>query len=478
MKKTLLLIITLVLVLLLAIPSTIGRQAEARYQDFLTQMQRNGLRIVRHDYQRGWLQATAKTEFELIQPPASYADSDLKPLRFVLDNRINHGPYSPQQGLVWASFAVDTKVHSEDGSLFPSDYPGQIYTRIKWDGTGATLIDLPKYERPFQAGQAAIRFDGAQGQILYGIGLDRIKADITAPFLRFSNHEKPLLEFAGVSFKSDYRRAEDGLMVGTARFDLTQLHLHTPDAAEQLQLQGLTMDFENTASDGMANGLFSYRLTSAIMNGDSYGPMRLDIRASNLATPALVRLEQALEEIAAQQLSDEQQAMAVFGTLLGSGPELLAGNPRLAIEQLHITTPEGLIEGHFEVQPLGLQWSEISNIPVILEKLSANAGLQMPEKYFHALFEQQARQSILSQFEQQRLLGAPADEPDPAELDAWASAAASQQIEGLLAQEILVREHTQLGTSLSLKNGLLSINGKAVPIPLLTDTPSQTDPRL
>lgn len=471
MKKIVLIITALVMVLLLlAIPGAIGSQAEARYQDFLAQMQGNGLHLVSHDYQRGWLQATAKTEFELVQPPAGYTDTELRPLRFVLDSRISHGPYSPQQGWVWASFMVDTQVRSEDGSLFPVDYPGQVHTRIEWDGAGATLIDLPKYERPFQAGQAAIRFDGAQGQIHYSIGLDRIRADISAPYLRFSNHERPLLECEGVTFKSDHRRTAEGLMVGTVRFDLAQLHLQTPDAAEQMQLQGLAMNFENTATDGMANGLFSYRLDAARLNGEGYGPMRLDLRASNLAAPALVRLQQAMEEIATQQLPEEQQALAVFGTLLGSGPELLAGDPKLAIEQLHITTPEGLIEGHFEIQPHGLQWSEISNIPVILDKLSAEAALQMPEKYFHALFEQQARQNLLSQIEQQRLLGAPADDPDPAQLAAWTEAAASQQIAGLLTQEILVRERSQLGTLISLNNGLLSINGKAVPIPLLTGT--------
>ena len=58
--------------------------------------------------------------------------------------------------------------------------------------------------------------------------------------------------------------------------------------------------------------------------------------------------------------------------------------------------------------------------------------------------------------------------PTPGELQEMVEAAATEQLDQLLVQGLVEREGSDIATVASLSNGLLTVNGKTVPLTMLT----------
>jgi len=472
MRKLLMVILVLAALLLLTVPGVVGMHAQGRYQQMVGQLQASGLRVVRNDYQRDWFGATAETELELPMPQDAAPQKSPQPLRFVLRSEISHGPFFPAQGVTGDQLIIDSEFLSGGKPLFPADYPALIQTRISLDGNGRTLIDLPPLDLPGRNGQPAIQFKGAKGEMGFRADYGHLAMDLKLPYLRIDNGQGALFELEGAIMDGAYERGAAGLMLGSGGVTVSRVEMLSGQVAS-LELQGLGAKIESSAEGDLVKGAVHYTVDSVVTNGDSYGPAELDLRVDHLSAPVLGRMQKAMDEMASQNLPPEQQGMALLSVMMSSGEEFLRSDPRLVLERLYVQTPEGTIEGRFKLQPIGLEWAEISNISAILNKLDAEAELQMPEPLFRALFEQQARQVVMMQVEQQRMLGKDVATPDFAQLESQVAAMADQQLEALLQQEVLVRKGSDIATVATLRNGLLTVNGKSLPLPILGPPPTQ-----
>lgn len=467
MRKFLILILILAGLLLLAVPAVVGMQTEQRYREMVGQLEMSGFRVTRHDYRRGWFDATAETDLELPVPDPGQQAASPNPVGFTLHSDITHGAFLFSGGEHGGELVIDTEILSQGKPLFPADYPAIIQTRVGLDGEGRTLIDLPAIELSATEGHPAISFQGAKGTLAFRADNSRLAMDVTMPHLQLDKGHQAGFELEGVSLNGDYVRGIEGLMLGATAMQAKRIEMSSAAGGPQLKMQNLDVRGESLAQAGLIKGNIHYALDSMLVDGNTYGPIEVDVQVGNLSPVALAQIQQAMDELAGQQLPPQQRGMAVMGVLLNNGPELLKSNPRFAIERLHVQTPDGVIEGVFQVQPVGLEWAEISNMAAILNKLEAKAELQMPEPLFLALFEQQARQALVMQIQQQRMLGENVPEPDPEQMAARVAALAQQQLDGLLQQEILVRKGTDISTAASLRSGLLTVNGKSLPLPVL-----------
>lgn len=469
MKKIILILFVLAALILLAAPAVVGMQAEAHYQALVAGLEKNGFRVVRNHYRRGWLGASAETEFELAVP--ADAGAPPKTLGFVLRNRITHAPYSREHGVLPALAVIDTRLLPGGEPLFPADGPAPIQTRIGLDGAGRILIDFPELEQPARNGEPAIRFGGAKGTAAFSPGHDELTIDFRLPFLRIREQGGAGAEISAISLDARAGRTAAGLMLGSSRFGIGRI-LVRPGGGGGLDIGNLLIEAETSAAGEMVEGRVSYALDSVRTDGAGFGPMVLDARFGNLPAAALAAIRQGVEEINSRRLPPDQQGMALFGVVMSNAAALLAADPRLSVDRLRLVTPEGVIEGWIELQTEGLQWAEISNPSTVLSKLLLDAGLRMPEKLLRQVFEQQARRMLMAQAARQRMPGeqAPEPGPDPERLRAQASMVAAQQIDSLLTQEILVRDGTAVETAASLRDGLLTVNGKTIPLPMMVQS--------
>ncbi len=154
--------------------------------------------------------------------------------------------------------------------------------------------------------------------------------------------------------------------------------------------------------------------------------------------------------------------MAVLGALAGSGQALMESNPKLVIDPLRLQTREGLMEGRFSIQPVGLELGDVNDLMTLLSKLVAEASLKMPEPLYHKLFIHQMELQFRQQLKEGEQL------PDDPEWNARLAAAAERQLNGLLLQGVLERDGDRLVTEATLSDSLLTVNGKMIPLPTVT----------
>lgn len=473
MRKLLIALLVLVGLLLLAVPAVVGMHAEVRYKEMVGQLEMSGFRVIRHDYQRGWFDATAETDLELPVPqmPDPTQQQQPKPVGFTLRSDIAHGPFS--QGVTGEQLLIDSQILSQGKPLFPADYPALIQTKVSLDGEGRTLIDLPAIDLPAREGHPAISFQGAKGEMEFRTDNGRMAMNLELPSLQLSSGQQAGFVLEGMSLTGDYTRSSEGLMLGTGDMKARRIGMASATGITGVEIRNLDIEVESAIEAKLVNGRMRYRLDSIKVAEDNFGPIDVELQMDNLSALALAQIQQGMDELGQQQLPPQQRGMAAMGVMLNNGPVLLKDDPRFAIKRLHVQTPDGVIDGSLKVQPVGLEWAEIANMPAILNKLEAEAELQMPERLFLAMFKQQARQVVMMQIEQQRMLGEEVAEPDPEQMEVHIENMARQQLDGLLQQEILVRKGEDIATVASLRNGLLTVNGKSLPLPIMQPPPGQ-----
>ncbi|WP_273438203.1 YdgA family protein [Sedimenticola selenatireducens] len=446
---------------LMAAPGIIGFQVEKYYQGLMQQFAKGGVELVSQDYQRAWFGAESRTGF-LVRIPGGADRSKTETLNFSLVSHIVHGPLTTE-GVRLADIQSDIRVEGE--SLLPADYEAVIRTLIEIDGQGSTRIDLPASEIPASGQRPSIRFSGVEGEMRFDAAFEQVDARFTLPTLRLAQQSGQLLEIDGMQFDSHSRRDISGLMLGGGRFEIGRIGLRDEESGSRFEIRQLGIDAQSNASETAVSASVRYRLEELAVNETAYGPADIQLGVGNLSPKALLQVQQSIDEINAQQLSDEKKGMALLSVLMGNAPALLKGDPVVTIDKLSIQTPDGLITGKLSVQSVGLELKEIGNAPAVLNKLVADASLQMPKRLFMLLVQQKVEADLLRQFEQRRLIEPESEMPDTEQLKEMAATLADRQLSLLLGQEILLAQGDMIATQATLSGGLLSVNGKTIPLP-------------
>lgn len=448
---------------LLSMPGILGFQVQESYQTLIQGIQGGGLQVSSQTYRRDWFGATARTEFYLPLPESpDQASPTSQGLRFTLVSQINHGPLTT----AGAGLAdLSSHILLEDTPLFPADAGARIETAIGLDGAGSVSLQLPATEVAADGKRPKIGFAGLQGELTFDSGFDALDARFDLAGISAAQDGAWSMDLGRMALLSRTNQGADGLRLGEGSLTLERLRLDEATGSAGLDLGGLSMDVVTSARDSVVDGEVSYRLDKAIVDGRKYGPVSLKLTMANMSSRFLASIQAAAEEANARRLTQEERGLAVMNQLISGAPDLLKQDPRISLEELSLETPDGLVRGSFTIQALGLRWEEIGDLPRVLNKLVAEASISMPEPLLRLLFVEKAEAEIRQQVEQRKLMGEPVKMPEPEKLRELALQLADQQIDQLIRQEFLLARDGYLATDASLSDGLLSVNGKMIPIP-------------
>ncbi len=457
MKKLAILFSILVAALFVA-PGLIGFKVQSKYQDVISVMQQNGLEVVSDDYRRGWFGARAETKFKLKMPSGVTG----KAVEFVMLNDIVHGPLSPDGGLALAAMGTSFKV--DDKVLFPGEENSVLRTSIGLGGNGETQIIIPALKLAGKPGRPEIQFSGAEGSISFDTGLSQFDMDIVMPGLWVAGDKGESLKFTEVILQGDSKAGLFSLLLGSGKFKIKQIDFNNPKKNIAVKIDAINISSDTSESDGKLAIAADYAVESVSVNDVVYGPAQFQIDFANISAEVVAKLQKEIRKMRALKLTKEQESMAMINLLLGAGPDLLQANPGVNIKRLFVKTPDGDIDGSLAVTANGLQWGEIGNLQAVLQKLEAEAAISLPEKLFRAVMEMQAKVAMMRRIEQRQKLGHEITTPSEEELDNMGKEMSEQQLQFLLQQEIVKREGTNISSQAKLGSGLLSVNGKTIPL--------------
>jgi uncharacterized protein YdgA (DUF945 family) len=290
------------------------------------------------------------------------------------------------------------------------------------------------------------------------------------PSMRLQASDGAAGELRDLRLDVDLRRGPGGLPVGRWRLGMEWMSV-TPPAqteAKPFAMHSFAVTGTSEERDGAMDVTADYQLGSLVAEGLTYGPFDLRLAARRLAVDALVRIQAAGEEAIAAGATAEGRSEALGVALLANADALLAKDPSVALDQLSFDMPEGRVAASFELRTVGLRAAELRNAQAALQRLQGKAALRLPEVVLAALLRQQGRQQLAALAEEH----GDAEQPSAEEVEEAAGQYAAQQIETLVAQQILVRDAGALAFAAELRNGLLTVNGKSIPLASLLQRPA------
>ena len=458
MKKIVILLTILVVVLFMA-PGLIGFKVQSRHQEVISRMQQSGMEVVSDEYRRGWFGSSSKTKFRLATPSEAKKGS----FEFTMLNDIVHGPLSPDGGLALAR--IGTSFMVDDKALFPGEENTVMQTNIGLDGSGKTVIAVPALKLADKPGRPEIQFSGADGTVLFDTGLRQFEMDLKMPQFWVGGDKGETLKITEVELKSSSKAGLYSLFLGNGNFLVKQIEFSNPKNEVAVKIDAINISGNTRESDGNLAFTASYAVDAVKVNDVVYGPAQFEMEFANISAEVISKLQKEIQEMQALKLTKEQESMAVMNLMLGAGPDILEANPKMAIKRLFVKTPDGDIDGTLSIAANGLQWKDIGSFQSVIKKLEADAAITVPEKIVKVVMEMQAKAAMTRQIEQRKKLGHEIATPSAEEMDQLVKQMAGQQLEFFLQQELVKREGANISTKAKLADGLLSVNGKTVPLP-------------
>lgn len=474
-------------------PWLIGRWAEQTYQGLLDDLAERGYVAVEQAYRRGWFEASAVT---LIAPATAIDARDPQRLlspRLHIVSRIEHGPRALGR---WPPplLSVRNRI-SVIGA--PRALPALVLEgRLGLGGALDLQLRLP--DVTYAGAAADLHLVDGRSDLALAPGGRRLRLSGALRLLEAQDPDAGALALHSSAWTLSLRRGDDGLPVGTLLLGMDAMRLDAAAPAattEPFALNGraLQLALELTRSDDHLALQATLDLEHLDLPGLVLGPSRLVLRLERLSAAALRALVAAERALAARRLPGSLYGFALAGLLAEQVPVLLAAGPTLRLEDLTLATADGPLSAALTLRlppapdesadaspdwapdraadgapdsppgasaPVALALGEYLQPDFWLGRLAGEGHLLVPQPLLARWIGAQQRARVRGELARQGIrLGAM-----PAELEAEVAAATDAALLALLRDRWLVAREGRLGAVLVLGDGLLTINGKTLPL--------------
>jgi len=456
--KKLLLLFLLIVAASAAAPGFLGMQAERRYEALVAQLEDAGYRVTDRHYARGWFSADARLQFEL--PSPEQTGGEAAPPVVLVKTHVVHGPFLGDPAPPFGLARLDSEVWLGEAPVVVRDGESEapLQTRIGFLGATHAAIRVPP--RQIALAEGTVEIAAVVGEFAFGAGDGIAVGSVSMPSVRLQGSDGSGGELGGLSLDVDFRRGPAGLPVGGWRFVLQRLTVDAPEA-QGFALDLLEIVVGTAERDGSIDATADYRVRSLTAEDERYGPFDMRFAITGLPPDALAQVQAAAEEAATLAATAEERGQAVAVALLANADALLANDPAIALERFTLDTPQGRVDASLTLQAVGLRAAQLRDPQGALSRIEGRAAVRVPETLLAAMLRQQARQQLARNAQAEE-----DDTPAPAAeaIEAAAAQHATQQIESLVTQQLLTREGETLVLAALLRNGLLTVNGKTIPL--------------
>lgn len=372
MKKKLVASGGIVLALLAAIlvpPYWFGLVTEAAFSERLeTLANRNGLKILRNRFERGWFSSQAETVLGL--PRTAIEINAL--------HAIHHGPFAfdrwldgdfnaaPMQARIETRGSL--KFASQESTAPAGALAFSVDTTMGLDGAGHARLDSPPLTRG--AGVHKLEWQGLQGDLHFDAGARHIRGQIRAPRLAHA-----LGVLVDLRFHSDLHAGVAGHYLGKTALDIDTAAF---GPGPLFRLKQLRLAAETSAhGDNLTLGI-SYDVTDIQATGDQYGPGRLALEIRKLDAAGLTRFREEINALQGSDKPKEQLDLIRLGKLLQLVGELAKKAPELEITELRLRMGDAEISGKAKFVLDGSKVNVAENPLLMLTVLAGEAELSLP----------------------------------------------------------------------------------------------------
>ena len=446
----------------------LGGQVRSLYQSSLKGADTWGIfSLAADDYRRGFLSSQARTQVDLNLPRGEGAGSP-ESVQLVFNHTFRHGPL-PGGFSLPALAEVETRLAEVrlDGvdveglfEHFPELEAAVAVTRVAFDGSAKSRLHIPPLERHDSEGE--LKWQGLKLDAVAAPEGQALKGTVEMPGLEFFA-EGSRIELGGIHGEFDLTEALPWIYVGRSKMSLDGLELEFPDGENDGRRSFGIKAGKVTLDSRYEGERLHYRESLEFarlgMDDEFFGPLSVEIELRNLDGRALSDFMGQFQE-AGQELAEVDpesrliRLLPLYGEL---AMKLLAGGPELKIERLHLVAPNGEVRGGGRLGFAGEPGFFLGDLGALLQQVEATVELEAHESLVRSALAETMRVELQAQAAAQAEYGTE-------EIEQLLAESLESEIDNLLERNFVVREGDKLKTTASLKNGVFTLNGAALPI--------------
>jgi hypothetical protein len=437
-------------------PLALGHAAKAGYQDLLVALlERSPDReILQNSYHQGWFASSAALEVLIPADPASRPPA--APTRIRLDSRIQQGPgiwFTPRFPPLLGRVQTRAEIQG-----LPVALPAlMVQTDLQVDGSASMRLQAPAGETGVTAEALGLRHGELSGEVRLASDREAISGRLVLTDLAVLATTGPIARLSELGLEADLPSAG----AGTGRLDVARIEIDgmasaggsPPIGKPGIRLEGFGIRMARDTRDGQLDARLSFSATELSTPRETFGPSEIGLAAERLDTEALGDLAEGMRLLGSGEVSQEMRGLVMAGLMARLLPRLAANGARLAVDPVRIQTPDGPAMGRLDLRldpnaPLP-RWPNLA-VGDWLALFQVDGDLSEPEAIALSWLEPFGAEHSLSLSDPKAI--AAAREEAGALLMAWTQG-------GWIS-----RQDGRVASAVRLGDGLLTVNGKTLPI--------------
>jgi uncharacterized protein YdgA (DUF945 family) len=435
----------------------LGSQVRDRYFASLQEARDSGLVAASNvSYEQGVFSSQALTRVR-VTVPQTVGETEEK-WDFVVTHVIRHGPVTmdPRKGifsarpmLALAHSTVEAPSAGEGGLLawFPELIGSTSTMRLGFDGSVDGELLVPAFKR--KTGTGSLDWAGMQGTVDYASASRRLRARLTMAGLTVRAEEETLA-VQNMTCDMDMSEILSMLYVGQVTVDVAAMTAGRTGERE-VELENLRLFSDSSNEGALVHSIQTVDIERIRVGDETHGPLQCEMQTRNLDAQSLSDFQVRVRELYRAERDPERMAERLgnlYGRLLR---DLLAGNPEFRIPRLHLATTMGNATGSMFMRLDAPGETALGNPLLLLGHMEASAEASMHETLVQAIMRAQAKNERPE---------TPAAGMGGQDLEALQLQQYSDQINALVARNLVIRDGDLLRLRAKFSQGQLTINGQ------------------
>jgi uncharacterized protein YdgA (DUF945 family) len=433
-------------------PYWFGMETETAYREMIEKAGRDGevtVTIVRYD--RGWLSSEAEVVFTLVGTPITVTVND----------RLFHGPLPiedfdllPVMARIKSDITIAAKLPPPLTLKLP---PINGNTVLNFDRTAKVHIEMaPAKFSPTEG--SSFEWQGLSGDYEISADANNVKGSLTAPLLRMTGKQGETT-LTRLTLASDQTRHASGIQLGSVNLGADSFVFKD----ERLQTRIDGMRFGTTTSEAGGNLTIGLSMQAAGItagNEPKVGPLALAMQFRKLDLATILKLQKDARAMQKGGMPEMQAGMMMFGKMLESLGALAKKSPEMEITQFSFKTPAGELTGKGKLVLDGSQHDLTANPMLIVQALSGDGEVVVPEGMVKQWSEKALRQDLDNLKQSGALKDKELAKLTPERIASITNKALPQYMERTAKEKRLQREGSHYKVTMSLRAGELRVNNE------------------
>ncbi|MEN8140865.1 MAG: DUF945 family protein [Thermodesulfobacteriota bacterium] len=418
--------------------------------------------VVEYELEGGIFRSRLQLRYKL---PGQYYGSESQDATLVVKQVIGHGPLvwqgqGRQPRLLRAQGWGQARVISGAGSKWPQPLrellTADLRLKVPLTGVGGK-VQMRSPPRnvvmDWGDGEMMVAWQGMKLDLFFpGNTLLAYDLNLRAPELLIQKGEDNEMTLRGFVVDGIMAEGEHGLSLGEVNFGLEELDVSMAD--QNATITGLHSLLTTREEGGLVSMAKKFRLAGLSWGESSYEDVEINLAISNIAAQPLAQLAMGLGGLDNRPAQEEASGDTLLTLLQGHSMGLLSGSPRLAVDDISVTTSAGRIHLNGGVQFDG-EGGVLFNPFFLLGRLSA-----------HLFFEAEggALQQLLKEGIKQR----DCKDPTSRACERKAGKMARARVKALVKAGTLDKAGKSYTYSFSFDEGQIKVNGRPQPLSLVS----------